>query len=45
MVVLKNDAKVMEEVIIRFCMAHFKATKSFAFPSALPKSPQGKILV
>ena len=38
----------MEEDIIRFCrkrMAHFKAPKSFAFLSALPKSPQGKILI
>jgi fatty-acyl-CoA synthase len=46
-VVSNNGARVREEDIIRFCrkrMARFKAPKSFAFLSALPKSPQGKIL-
>jgi fatty-acyl-CoA synthase len=47
-VVPDNGTRVREEDIIRFCrkrMAHFKAPESFAFLSALPKSPQGKILI
>jgi acyl-CoA synthetase (AMP-forming)/AMP-acid ligase II len=48
MVVSNKDVIVMEEDIIRFCrkrMAYIKGPKSFAFLSALPESPQGKILI
>jgi hypothetical protein len=46
--VSNNDSRVMEDEIIRFCgsrVSHFKATESFAFLSALPKSPQDKNLI
>jgi acyl-CoA synthetase (AMP-forming)/AMP-acid ligase II len=47
LVVLKENAQVAEEEIIRFCreqIAHYKAPKSVEFVESLPKNPQGKIL-
>jgi acyl-CoA synthetase (AMP-forming)/AMP-acid ligase II len=47
LVVLKEDAQVVEEDIINFCrknIAHYKAPKTIEFVESLPKNPQGKIL-
>ncbi len=47
LVVLEEDAQVVEEDIISFCrecIAHYKTPKSIEFVASLPKNPQGKIL-